>query len=119
MPPFELVEALLVKASQRRDRKKSIRKVIFIDVYKAHLYALVGPEDKDYVALPPECGKPNICGLLGFLALRDAACVARVARRIHPAIGKDRVRCRHCVALLLRKKIRWRCMCRAGGWLHP
>ena len=29
-------------------------------------YAPVGPEDKAYVALPPECGKPGVCGLLGF-----------------------------------------------------
>ena len=53
MPPFELVEALLVKAAQRRDRYKSVRKVMFIDVSKAHLYAPVGPDDKAYVALPP------------------------------------------------------------------
>ena len=66
MPPFELVKALLVDASQRRDRKKSIRKVMFIDVSKAHLYAPVGPEDNAYVALPPECGSPEVCGLLGF-----------------------------------------------------
>ena len=66
MPPFELVKALLVKASQRRDRKKTIRKVMLIDVSKAHLYAPVWPGDKAYVALPPECEKPGVCGLLGF-----------------------------------------------------
>ena len=66
MPPFELVKALLVKAAQRRDRHKTIRKVMFVDVSKAHLYAPVGPDDKAYVALPPECGKPGVCGLLGF-----------------------------------------------------
>ena len=37
MPPFELVKALLVKAVQRRERKKKMRKVLFIDVSKAHL----------------------------------------------------------------------------------
>ena len=37
MPPFELVKALLVKSVQRRGRKKIIRKVLFIDVSKAHL----------------------------------------------------------------------------------
>ena len=42
MPPFELVKALLVKCVQRRDRKKTVRKVLFIDVSKAHLYAPVG-----------------------------------------------------------------------------
>ena len=66
MPPFELVKALLVKAAQRKDRRTTMRKVMFIDVSKAHLYAPVGPDDKAYVALPPECGKPGVCGLLGF-----------------------------------------------------
>ena len=52
MPPFELVKALLVKAAQRRDRKKTVRKVMFVDVSKGHLYAPVGPEDKADVAFP-------------------------------------------------------------------
>ena len=60
-PPFELMKALLVKAAQRRDRKTTMRKVMFIDVSKAHLYAPVGPDDKAYVALPPECGTPGVC----------------------------------------------------------
>ena len=59
IPPFELVKALLVKAVQRRERKKKIRKVLFIDVSKAHLYALVGKEVKAHVDLPPECSKPG------------------------------------------------------------
>ena len=66
MPPCELVKVLLVKAAQRRERKKTMRKVMFVDVSKAHLYATVGPEDKTYVVLPPECGKPGVRGLLGF-----------------------------------------------------
>ena len=66
MPPFELVKALLVKAVQRRDRKKKVRKLLFIDVSKAHLYAPVTDGVKNYVALPPECGKPGVCGLLNF-----------------------------------------------------
>ena len=41
MPPSELVKALLVKAVQRRDRKKKVRKLLFVDVSKAHLYAPV------------------------------------------------------------------------------
>ena len=40
MPPFELVKALLVKAAQRRDRKRTVRKVMFADASKAHLYTL-------------------------------------------------------------------------------
>ena len=45
-----------------------------MDVSKAHLYAPVGPDDKAYVALLPECGKPGVCGLLGFwlYAMRPA-----------------------------------------------
>ena len=37
---------------------------MFIDVSKTHLYAPVGTETKAYVDLPPECGKPGVCGLL-------------------------------------------------------
>ena len=65
MPPFELVKALWVKAVQRRDRRRTIRKVVFIDVSKAHLYAPAGEEVKAYVDLPPECGKPGIAECLG------------------------------------------------------
>ena len=54
MPPFELVKALLVKAVQRRERRRKIRKVLFIDVSKAHLYTPVGKDIKAYVDLPPE-----------------------------------------------------------------
>ena len=66
MPPFELVKALLVKSVQRRDRKTKVWKVLFVDVSKAHLYAPVGDGIRNYVALPPECGKPEVCGLLNF-----------------------------------------------------
>ena len=60
MPPFELVKALLVRAVQRRERRRKIRKVLFIDVSKAHLYAPVGKDIKAYVDLPSECGKPGV-----------------------------------------------------------
>ena len=75
MLPFELVKALLVKAVARRDRKRIVRKVLFIDVSKAHLYAPVGEGIKNYVDLPPECGKPGACGLLNFwlYAMRPAS----------------------------------------------
>ena len=66
MPPFEMVKALLVKCVQRRERQRKVRKVLFIDVSKAHLYAPVGEGIKNYVDLPPECGKPGVCGLLNF-----------------------------------------------------
>ena len=51
MPPFELVKALLVKCVQRRERLKRVRKMLFIDVSKAHLYAPVGEGIKNYVDL--------------------------------------------------------------------
>ena len=106
MPPFELVKALLVKAAQRRDRQKTVRKVMFIDVSKAHLYAPVGPDDKAYVALPPECGKPGVCGLLGFLALWHAAGVAWLAGGVRTPAREDWIRCRGGIALLFRKESR-------------
>ena len=48
MPPFEMVKALLVKAAQKRRKqipKRKIRKMMFVDVSKAHLYAPVGLEE--------------------------------------------------------------------------
>ena len=64
MPPFELVKALLVKAAQRRDRTKTVRKVMFVDVSKAPLYAPVGPEDKPYVAARLSAGSREFAGSL-------------------------------------------------------
>ena len=66
MPPFELIKTLLVKAVQRSTWKKSVRKIMFIDIYKAHLYTPVDKGTRAYVDLPPECGKPVTCGLLQF-----------------------------------------------------
>ena len=66
MPPFELVKALLVKCVQRRERLKRVKKMLFIDVSKAHLYAPVGESIKNYVDLPPECSKPGFAGCLTF-----------------------------------------------------
>ena len=53
MLPFELIKSLLIKAVQRRTWKSAARKVMFVDVSKAHLYAPVGEETKAYVDLPP------------------------------------------------------------------
>ena len=66
VPPFELVKAMLVKAAQRRDRPKTVRKVMLIDVCKAHLYAPLGEGVQAYVDLPQECKKPGMCGKLMF-----------------------------------------------------
>ena len=53
MPPFEVVKVLLAEAVQRIDRKGKVRKIMFIDVSKAHLSVSVGPEVKVYVDRPP------------------------------------------------------------------
>ena len=66
MPPFEVVKALLVRSVQRRDRVKKVRKIMFIDVFKAHLYAPVDPGTTAYVDLPPECSIPGVCGKLQY-----------------------------------------------------
>ena len=66
MPPFEMVKALLARSVQRRGRVKKVRKIMFIDVPKAHLYAPVDPGTTAYVDLPPECSKPGVCGKLQY-----------------------------------------------------
>ena len=59
MPPFDMVKALPVRSVQRRDRVKKVRKVMFIDVSKAHLYAPVDPGTT-------ECSKPGVRGKLQY-----------------------------------------------------
>ena len=54
MPPFELIQSLLVKAVQRRTWRTAVRKIMFIDVSDARLYAPVGKDTKAYVDIPPE-----------------------------------------------------------------
>ena len=66
MPPFELMQALFVKAVQRKNWRTSVRKVMFIDVSKAHLYAPVGKDTKAYVDQLQEGGMPGVCGLLQY-----------------------------------------------------
>ena len=38
-----------------------------IDVSKAHLYVPVGPDDKAYVVLFPDCGKSGVCVCVVFI----------------------------------------------------
>ena len=66
MPPFELIKPLLIKAVQRVSWKTMKRQIMFIDISKAHLYAPVDEETCAYVDLPPECSKPEACGLLQY-----------------------------------------------------
>ena len=42
------------------------RKMFFIDVSKAHLYALINEDVNAFVDLPPECAKPGMCGKLNY-----------------------------------------------------
>ena len=52
-PPLELVKMLILKAARgSRNRHAGVRKVMFLDVSKAHLYAPM--LDEDFVQLPPE-----------------------------------------------------------------
>lgn len=76
MPPFEMVKLLLVRAVSsigsiggRVDKSAVVpprtclgRKVMFIDISKAHLYALINADVEAYVGLPPECHKKGVCG---------------------------------------------------------
>lgn len=88
MPAFEMVKLLLVRAlshtSVRYSSRKgagatgapkklvssrkspsmaeSVRKPMFIDVSKVHLYALIDADVNAFVGLPPECRKPGVCG---------------------------------------------------------
>ena len=87
MPPFEMVKLLLIRAVSDKiksleksrsnemagrtaravrgsSRPEAVRKVMFIDVSKAHLYALINSDIDAFVDLPPECAKPGVCGRL-------------------------------------------------------
>ena len=75
MPPFEMVKLLLVRAvsspalvrvPSQKLGKDATRKVMFIDVSKAHLYALIDANVDAYVDLPPECRKQGMCGRLNY-----------------------------------------------------
>ena len=79
MPAFEMVKFLLVRAlshiSVRLASRKgagatgaseSVRKLMFIDVSKAHLHALIDADVNAFVDLPPECRKPRVCGEINY-----------------------------------------------------
>jgi hypothetical protein len=65
MPPFEAVKLILTKCVQSLGKGRT-RKLMFIDVSKAHLYAPVDEDTEAYVDLPPECKKEGVCGRLNF-----------------------------------------------------
>ena len=61
MPPLEAVKLLIAQAAAQSEGGKQ-RKVMFIDIGKAHLY---GPMESDeYVELPPERAEPGKCAKL-------------------------------------------------------
>ena len=72
-PPLELVKTLIVKAAKCRRRGEDARKVMFLDISKAHLYAPI--QDEEYVEYPPEKRKEGKCAKLIFTlyGMRTAA----------------------------------------------
>ena len=66
MPPFEAVKLLLVKCATSRQTGDKARKLMFIDISKAHLYAPVDKLTKAYVQLPPEKAQLGKCGRLNY-----------------------------------------------------
>ena len=87
MPPFEMIEYLIVRLMRcshgttprggdlRRQEKR--RKMFFIDVSKAHLYAPTEEDSSAYVELPAECRKPGVCVVTSISG--STACGPRVA----------------------------------------
>ena len=57
-PPLELIKFLLAKAA-KQDKQKPVRKVMLIDIGKAHLYAPI--DGDEFVDLPQERNRPGKC----------------------------------------------------------
>ena len=72
-PPLELVKMLIVRAARCGKRGKETRKVMFVDISKAHLYAPV--QEEEFVELPPERSKDGKCARLIYTlyGMRTAA----------------------------------------------
>ena len=75
VPPFEMMKLLLVRAVTGgisrgpvpvSGRARGVRKRMFIDVSKAHLYAPVDVDVDTFVDLPRECRKEGVCGKLNY-----------------------------------------------------
>jgi hypothetical protein len=71
-PPLEMVKLVIMQAAARSKRGE-VRKVMFIDIGKAHLYAPI--EGEVYVELPPERAQPGKCAKLIYTlyGMRTAA----------------------------------------------
>ena len=62
-PPLELVKMLIFKVARgSRNRHAGVRKVMFLDVSKAHLYAPI--LDEEFVQFPPERWSEGKCARL-------------------------------------------------------
>ena len=73
-PPLELVKIVLVKAAKgSRKERAQVRKVMFLDDSKAHLYAPM--LDEEFVELPPERWTEGKCATLIYTlyGMRTAA----------------------------------------------
>jgi hypothetical protein len=72
-PPLELVKMLLLKSARPSRRNKGVRKVMFIDISKAHLYAPM--QEEDFVEYPSERYKEGKCAKLLYTlyGMRPAA----------------------------------------------
>ena len=73
-PPLELVKMVIVKAAKgSRNEHAHARKVMFLDVSKAHLYAPM--LDEEFVQLPPERWTEGMCARLIYTlyGMRSAA----------------------------------------------
>ena len=73
-PPLELVKMVIVKAAKgSRNEHAHVRKVMFLDVSKAHLYAPM--LDEEFVQLPPEKWTEGKCARLIYTlyGMRTAA----------------------------------------------
>ena len=73
-PPLELVKMLILKAARgSSNRHAGVRKVMFLDVSKAHLYAPM--LDEEFVQLPPERWTEGTCARLIYThyGIRTAA----------------------------------------------
>ena len=101
MPPFELIKSLLIKAVQRNNWRTTKRKVMFIDISKAHLYAPVDKGTRAYVDLPPECSQTRHLWITPVLALRHASGLPWLGGGVHASVGGFGIRSGFSVTLLL------------------
>ena len=73
-PPWELVKMLILEVARgSRNRHVGVRKVMFLDLCKAHFYAPM--HDEEFVQLPPERWTEGKCAILMYMlyGMRTAA----------------------------------------------